>query len=395
MGKYDHLLFELFPEETHWGSWCAKPQGYFRGENSMPGATYHVGFQTIVKSVNIGVPHFHAGAEEYLVFLGANVPDVFDFDATIELDIGEDPDNMETMVIDKATVVRIPQNIWHGPLRFNVRKPVVFQAAYFDGYWSSVYREPKGDGTYKYVYDGDDVRMCVKDSSVKCTFCGACFDKLNETGYNEADYANNVTAKSGEYKKTSYEHLKYELPEMITYWGDWVMKPQAYMHGDHDFPGSNYHVGFQVFQKSSNMEVPHYHHHADEYLVFLGPHYPDIFDWDADIQIFVGEDPDNMEKIEINKPSILRIPRGMWHCPLYFDIRKPIMFQATYLNGTWSKVLRRKKEDGTYEYYYEGDNLRKCRLEPEKWCNICGKCFTGFNETSYSEKAQSKPNWEK
>ena len=102
-----------------------------------------------------------------------------------------------------------------------------------------------------------------------------------------------------------------------------------------------------------------------------------------------------MEKIEINKPSILRIPRGMWHCPLYFDIRKPIMFQATYLNGTWSKVLRRKKEDGTYEYYYEGDNLRKCRLEPEKWCNICGKCFTGFNETSYSEKAQSKPNWEK
>jgi hypothetical protein len=70
------------------------------------------------------------------------------------------------------------------------------------------------------------------------------------------------------------------------------------------------------------------------------------------------------------------------------------MFQATFLDGTWHKVLRRQKENGEYEYYYEGDNVRHCRLEPDKWCNICCKCFAGLNETSSSEGVnQPKPDW--
>lgn len=395
MGKYrDTCVFELVPEESHWGAFCASPMAYFRGEASMPGATYHVGFQTFVKSVDFDEPHFHMAAEEYLVFLGANVPDVFDFDAVIEVDIGEDPDNMETLVIDKATVVKIPPYTWHGPIRFRIKnKPVIYQQAYFDGTWSKVTRRAKGDGTYDYIVDSDNVRMCKEHKGEKCRMCGKCYGKLSEGGYNEADYPDfepdRVRVWTGK-----YDHLKYELPEMVTYWGDWCAKPQAYMHGDHDFPGSNYHIGFQVFTKSNQMEVPHFHAHADEYLVFVGPNFPDVFDFDATITLFIGEDPDNMERVVVDKPCIIRIPPNTWHCPIYFDLRKPTMFQATWLDGIWHKVLRRKREDGEWEYYYEGDNLRKCRLEPDKWCNICGKCFKGLNETSYEEGvSQPKPDW--
>ena len=101
-----------------------------------------------------------------------------------------------------------------------------------------------------------------------------------------------------------YDYLKYELPEMVTYWGEWVAKPQAYMHGTHDFPGSNYHIGFQVFTKSSPMEVPHFHVGAEEYMVFVGPGFPNIFDYDATITMFIGKDPDNMEKIVVDKPCV-------------------------------------------------------------------------------------------
>ncbi len=403
MGKYrDTCVFELFPEKAHWGDWCAKPQAYFRGESSMPGANYHVGFQTFTKSVVIEDAHFHMAADEYLVFLGASVPDVFDFDATIELDIGEDPDNMETMIIDKASVIKIPPYMWHGPIRFNNRKPVVFQAAYFDGTWSKISRRIKADGTYGYIYEGDNVRMCKERPSEKCTLCGKCFDKLNESGYKEADYKfryhstneGNFQSDKGDRVKGKYDYLKYKLPEMVTYWGDWCAKPQAYMHGDHDFPGSHYHIGFQVFTKSNQMELPHFHHHADEYLVFVGANFPNVFDFDATITLFMGEDPDNMEKVVVDKPCVIRIPPNVWHCPIYFDLRKPVMFQATFLDGIWHKVLRRQKENGEYEYYYEGDNIRHCRLEPDKWCNICGKCFAGLNETSFSEGvSQPKPDW--
>lgn len=380
MGYYqDNCVFELTPEHSDWGEFLARPSAYFRGNLDMPGATYHVGFQTFVKSVDFEEPHFHMAADEYLVFLGANVPDVFDFDAVIEVDIGEDPDHMETLVIDKAAVVKVPPYMWHGPIRFRIKKPVIFQQAYFDGTWSKVSRRMKPDGGWDYIYCGEDV------GSVN-----TALEKLKD--YNEADYPDfapdRVRVNTGK-----YEHLKYELPEMVTYWGDWCAKPQAYMHGDHDFPGSHYHIGFQVFTKSVPMEVPHFHHHADEYLVFVGPHFPDVFDYDATVTMFIGKDPENMERIVVDKPCVIRVPAGTWHCPIYFNIRKPLMFQATWLDGIWHKILRREKEGGGWEYYYEGDNLRKCRLEPDKWCNICGKCFAGLNETAKDNKAYAKPDW--
>ena len=175
MHEFDKYVFNLQREETHWGDWCAKPQGYFRGETSMPGATYHVGFQTFVGDNVMEVPHFHHAAEEYLTFLGANLPDIFDFDADIEVMIGEDPDNMETIHITKPTILRIPANMWHCPIKFNIRRPIIFQAAYLDGTWAKIVRRIKPDGTWEYLYEGDNIRMCVERPGKYCTVCGKCY----------------------------------------------------------------------------------------------------------------------------------------------------------------------------------------------------------------------------
>jgi hypothetical protein len=96
MGKFDHLFFEFVPQETHWGDWCHSPQAYFRGDSDMPGANMNVGFQVFKAPVYLErEPHFHR-EEEYLVFLGAKLPDVFSsFDAEIELYMGPTLDEME------------------------------------------------------------------------------------------------------------------------------------------------------------------------------------------------------------------------------------------------------------------------------------------------------------
>jgi len=70
------------------------------------------------------IPHTH-DFDEYLVFLGGDLRDPFDFDATVELSMGEEE---EVCPIEQATVVHIPAGFVHTPLTFKrVDKPILFQ----------------------------------------------------------------------------------------------------------------------------------------------------------------------------------------------------------------------------------------------------------------------------
>jgi len=69
------------------------------------------------------IPHWHK-FDEFLCFLGGNLENIFDFDATIELSMGEE---QEVCLIEKATVVYIPAGLVHTPLTFKrVDKPILF-----------------------------------------------------------------------------------------------------------------------------------------------------------------------------------------------------------------------------------------------------------------------------
>jgi hypothetical protein len=60
----------------------------------------------------------HHAVEEYLFFTGADITYFFEFDAEIEVQLGDDPDHMETYTITEPTVIRIPPKMWHGPVKF-------------------------------------------------------------------------------------------------------------------------------------------------------------------------------------------------------------------------------------------------------------------------------------
>jgi len=69
------------------------------------------------------IPHSHP-FDEFLCFLGGNLENIFDFDATIELSMGEEE---ELCLIEQATIVYIPAGLVHTPLTFKrVSKPVLF-----------------------------------------------------------------------------------------------------------------------------------------------------------------------------------------------------------------------------------------------------------------------------
>jgi hypothetical protein len=80
-------------------------------------------------------PHRHE-FPQYLCFFSATHGNARDFDAVVELSLGEEE---EKQIITAPTVVYVPAGLDHGPLRFSrVEKPVLFIDVALTGGYSRV-----------------------------------------------------------------------------------------------------------------------------------------------------------------------------------------------------------------------------------------------------------------
>ena len=154
---------------------------------------------------------------------------------------------------------------------------------------------------------------------------------------------------------------------------DFILSPQAYFRGASQIPGALFNTGFQIFVKPFFLDrIPH-HHDVDEYLVFLGGTYPNLFDFDADIEFTIGKVGVDAEIYHINEPTIIRVPAGIDHNPIQFKrVDKPIFFQAMLMQDMFSNIYN--TEDGSQnELWYNGP--LPCKLQPEKKCDSCRNCI--------------------
>jgi hypothetical protein len=336
-GKFDHLFFEL-----------EKPYTGFRGEDDIPGSTYSVYYEQITAPTDIE-PLFHCHREEqYLIFLGSALPDVFSsWDARVEFYLGKTLSELELITITKPTIVRVPRNWMHGQISFKeVNKPVVYQESLLAGSYAEFY-EPTGTPAALISATGETLTL---------------------------------------------EDLVCELTIETTEWGDWCPTPQAYFRGQTYMKEAGLHVGFQVFTGDFPMEDAHMHQ-GEEYIFFLGGETGadgliDVFDFRGTMEFWIGETPDSMELHVFDKPTIVRLPPHIWHSPINFTkVHGKIQFMATWLTGTWGTITRREFQDGESAgkryFNYMGDDLRMCVLAPEKRCSLCMKCRKLFEEGKF------------
>lgn len=176
-----------------------------------------------------------------------------------------------------------------------------------------------------------------------------------------------------------YEKLVFEFPteynEIVSVGDDpgFILSPQAYFRGASQIPGSSYNVGFQIFVKPFFLDrIPH-HHDVDEFIVFLGATFPNLFDFNADIEFTIGKVGVDAELFQINRPTIIRIPAGIDHCPLQFKrVGKPIFFQAMLMQDMFSNIYN--NDDGSQkELWYNGP--LPCKQQPDKMCDCCRNCI--------------------
>jgi hypothetical protein len=82
-------------------------------------------------------------------------------------------------------------------------------------------------------------------------------------------------------------------------------------------------------------------HDDDEMFIFLGTNPEDVNDLGAEVEFWLGEG-EQTEKIAINTPSFVFVPKGLMHMPLYFrNVRRPcirVMMGSKSINTFWYPV---------------------------------------------------------
>ncbi len=76
-------------------------------------------------------------------------------------------------------------------------------------------------------------------------------------------------------------------------------------------------------------------HDFDQFLHFYGADSRDITEFDAEVEMSIGEEG---EKHIITEPTVLHIPKGTIHCPLNFKVvNKPVIFMNVALTPQYVK----------------------------------------------------------
>jgi mannose-6-phosphate isomerase-like protein (cupin superfamily) len=145
--RYDHLFCTRMKERPLTDT-ILSPTISFRGDSDLPGAGINIGFRYYVKPFKMELQSHHHDVDEYLFFLGGQLPDLTaNFDAEIEIFLGPE---YERHIITKPCILYIPRGFEHNPMDIKrVGKPLLFMplllAPYFNGVYQTGYRQFLGN----------------------------------------------------------------------------------------------------------------------------------------------------------------------------------------------------------------------------------------------------------
>ena len=123
-----------------------------------------------------------------------------------------------------------------------------------------------------------------------------------------------------------YDHLVHTFEKQYNHWGDFMPPYQAYFRGQDCMEGAEFYASYRCYMKEAFLDRETNIHTEEEHLCFMGYDMTDPFgSFDAEIELWIGKDPNHLEKHIITEPTIVRIPPFTWHCPLEFKrVTKPV-----------------------------------------------------------------------
>ena len=173
----------------------------------------------------------------------------------------------------------------------------------------------------------------------------------------------------------AYDWLFYEFEKEETH-SDLLPQFQGYFRGARYIPGSQIYLPYRAFIKEGVIDSEPHYHRDEEYLAFVGHDLRDAFEsFDAEIEMWLGESLDDMEKIVITEPTMVRVPQFYWHGPIEIKrLGKPLFFQPVLFNSRYYAIHRKVEDNGVEHFITYVEGISPCVLEKGKKCDFCGKC---------------------
>ena len=345
-------------EKKNWSSYASPRMEYFNKD--IPGVSFGAGFLVAKKIGYMDIPHIHDGSDNYFLITGAELANIFDEELELDFFMGDSAESMEMYHITKPTFIRVPAGVWHCPVYY---KKVVrgLNSMLWYGGVSSGRVFPGNDATKpdEYVYEKDNwVRTCLQDPSRMCTWCGLCFDQTEEHVLEYvAPFYKNVSTEN------KYKDCVMELRQDFHTLGDAVMSPRAVFKGVEDMPNTDRQFSFNIITAPCKLgdDEPVSNGQIAEFLMFSGSDTVDPWTtFDAEIEIMLGDDPDNMQKVIIDKPGIVAIPGGTWRGAITVKrADKPICFIPWYPHTEKRYKITQKVVDGEKVLVYNDESTIK------------------------------------
>lgn len=145
-----------------------------------------------------------------------------------------------------------------------------------------------------------------------------------------------------------FDWLFYKFEKAETHSDGMLPQFEAYFRGDSCIKGAQIYLPYRAYMKPGVIDPEPHFHRDEEYLAFVGHDLRDAFEsFDAEIEMWLGEDYDNMEKIVITKPTMIRVPQFYWHGLIEIKrIGKPLFFQPVLFNSRYYAIRRRENSQG-------------------------------------------------
>lgn len=218
---------------------------------------------------------------EYFLFFGSNPMDMHDFDADVEFTFGPE---REKHVINRPTIVVAAPGVYHCPLNYaRIGKPFY------------------------------------------------CLEMFMTTGYSGIDLGEDLK----EIRVTEPNYNRYFIKDVIkdNKWGGEGIGLSAVP--EHIIPaGARISIALTVVRKPYMFHAQTHKHNFTEYFYFFGSNPMDMKEFDAEIEFSFGEE---QEKHIINRPTIVVVPPGVFHCPLnYAKVGKPFYCVEVFMTSKYT-----------------------------------------------------------
>ena len=340
--------------KKYWDTFTSPRMGYYGMQDG-----YHFGAEYLVASKRsfMDIPHIHDGADNYFIFTGADLDNIWESEFQVDLYMGDSAQSMEVHTITKPSIARIPAGVWHCPIYYPKVVRGLNNIMWYSGVSTGrVYPVTNEDGSYDIRYEKDNwVHPCVEDPENKnCTYCGKCFDQPED----KIDAFMEPLIKNASSEK-KYKDCIMELKKDYHKLGDAVMSPRAVFKGVEDMDHADRQFSFNIITKPCKLsdDEPVSNGQIAEFLWFSGTDVVDAFGcWDAEVEVMLGDDPEKMQKVTFDKPGVVIVPPGFWRGPITVKrVGKPVCFIPWYPHTDKRFKITHKVVDGKSLRVYDDE----------------------------------------